>query len=216
MLTLCQIVRLLPAAPFNRIRQLTIREAYERFEREGAFPVAIYFHAGGEAADTQVETMMVALVVGVNRGHMAGYGVFVQTSTTQRPIILTQVTLASAGYHTMYNIDSGQINLRPDQVAAMTATASTLVPTYGVQPPLPPAIEPAVFVRPELLPVGHDDTEDEGGDDWDAEDDAENYSADDAEDYGEDYGEDSGEDYGEDSGEDYGEHDPASTGGFEV
>jgi hypothetical protein len=169
LLTLWNLVRLMPATPFNQVRQLEIMRAWQRFGIIGPFPVALLRRRVNAPGDEEIADMAIALVVGTTDDNL-GAGLVLQI-TPDLAITMAQRRLANAvfTYH-IYEIQ-GQINLTDDQINVFVNNAFDYPPDVGAEGELPlPATVPnyPVYFVPEPYAM---DEEDEDTDDGNSDDD---------------------------------------------
>jgi hypothetical protein len=175
LLTLWNLVRLMPATPFNQVRQFPIRQAWARFANVGPFPVALLRRRVNAPGDELIDEMAIALVVGTTDDNL-GAGLVLQI-TPDLAITMAQRRLANAvfTYH-IYEIQ-GQINLTDDQINVFVNNAFDYPPDVGAEGelPLPATVPnyPVYFVPEEPNPETDDEEDEDGSDDfhWGDEDD---------------------------------------------
>ena len=182
-----QCLRLEPATQFGEIYRLENNEAQARFDREGAFPVAIIYISDYRITDFVADRMMVGLVVGYRPssfGHVVA--LHVQVREGMDPVTVYNRAPITYGFYYVCEIPSALIYLRPEQIAAMVQRARDMPrddsPPVGLPAPLENIPGAPLYFSPPLYESGSSDSD---GDSGDSDDDRDSNDSD--EDSGDDW-----------------------------
>jgi hypothetical protein len=167
LLTLGQLVRLLPPTPFEAVNWIFNPQARRRFDNRGPFPVAVIYREDSEDTNFTVDGMTAGLVVGYRTGVIDPVQLFVQIREGSDPIIIRQSSPFSQGYY-ICEFPAANFLLTPEQITGMVEHTQTLSRGSSRPPPLPaPLVDvpgAPLYFRPQPFQMGSDeeDSEDSG------------------------------------------------------
>jgi hypothetical protein len=155
LLILGQIIRLLPATPYNIIRQISTSDAFFRFNTEGPFPIAIFhFYPHRSSPETVVHSMTAGLVVG-NRRLAGMFAVIVQISEQETPFfVFNNRHFALYSIHGFYNLTQTTVRRMQERASSLPLSSERGLHFDSRESlPIPQANLPqtAVYFRPQVL-----------------------------------------------------------------